>query len=416
MADRYDALIVGARAAGAATALLLARAGARVLVVERDAPGTDTLSTHALMRGGVMQLARWGLLDRVIAAGTPPVRDDALRLRRRADHGRDQAAPGDRRALQPAAHGARPDPRRRRHRSRRHRPLRRLVHGRAARRRRPGRRARSSAPPTAWRRSRAGIVIGADGRRSRVARAVAAPLRHAGVHAAASVYAYVAGIADRGNRWHYAPGAAAGVIPTNDGLHVVFASVPPARFRAPMRGDLAAGLARALAEVDAGLAAEVAAGRLASRPLAFAGEPGWLRAAHGPGWALVGDAGYFKDPITAHGLTDALRDAELLATAVLAGTRPGARRLRGDARRAVAALVPRHRRHRRPARRHGRAPGAAPRAARGDARRAGLARRRRPAGRRLTLRSKHAGAPGDIGAIPGGRTLPASKPNPGDAR
>ena len=53
MADRYDALIVGARAAGAATALLLARAGARVLVVERDAPGTDTLSTHALMRGGV---------------------------------------------------------------------------------------------------------------------------------------------------------------------------------------------------------------------------------------------------------------------------------------------------------------------------------------------------------------------------
>jgi flavin-dependent dehydrogenase len=166
---------------------------------------------------------------------------------------------------------------------------------------------------------RAGIVIGADGRRSRVARAVAAPVRHAGRYAAASVYAYVAGIEDRGNRWHYAPGAAAGAIPTNGGLHAVFAGVPAARFRAAMRGDLAAGLGRTLAEIDADLAAEVAGGRFASLPLAFAGEPGWLRAAHGPGWALVGDAGYFKDPITAHGLTDALRDAELLATAVLAG-------------------------------------------------------------------------------------------------
>src|SRR5690606_34546608 len=49
------------------------------------------------------------------------------------------------------------------------------------------------------------------------------------------------------------------------------------------------------------------------------GVPGYLRAAHGPGWALVGDAGYFKDPVVAHGLTDALRDAELLARAVIAG-------------------------------------------------------------------------------------------------
>ena len=68
-------MVVGARAAGAATALLLARAGLSVVVVDRDKPGADTLSTHALMRGGVVQLQRWGLLDEVIRAGTPAVRE-----------------------------------------------------------------------------------------------------------------------------------------------------------------------------------------------------------------------------------------------------------------------------------------------------------------------------------------------------
>ena len=56
----------------------------------------------------------------------------------------------------------------------------------------------------------------------------------------------------------------------------------------------------------------------------FVGRPGFLRRAHGPGWALVGDAGYFKDPITSHGITDALRDAELLATAIITAASGGA--------------------------------------------------------------------------------------------
>ena len=70
----WDAIVVGARVAGASTALLLARAGLRVLVVDRARRGSDTLSTHALMRGGVMHLKRWGLLDGVAATGAPPVR------------------------------------------------------------------------------------------------------------------------------------------------------------------------------------------------------------------------------------------------------------------------------------------------------------------------------------------------------
>src|SRR5947208_8325735 len=70
----YDVVAVGARCAGAATAMLLARDGLRVALLDRTAAGTDTLSTHAFMRAGVVQLHRWGLLDRVVAAGTPPVR------------------------------------------------------------------------------------------------------------------------------------------------------------------------------------------------------------------------------------------------------------------------------------------------------------------------------------------------------
>ena len=69
----YDALVVGARCAGAACAMLMARRGLRVLAVDRGAYGSDTLSTHALMRGGVLQLHRWGVLPSVAECGTPRV-------------------------------------------------------------------------------------------------------------------------------------------------------------------------------------------------------------------------------------------------------------------------------------------------------------------------------------------------------
>ena len=74
MTRNVDVVIVGARCAGAATAMLLARAGARVLVVDKGVYGTDTLSTHALMRGAVLQLHRWGILPAIIDAATPAVR------------------------------------------------------------------------------------------------------------------------------------------------------------------------------------------------------------------------------------------------------------------------------------------------------------------------------------------------------
>ncbi|MFL5258443.1 MAG: NAD(P)/FAD-dependent oxidoreductase, partial [Hyphomicrobiales bacterium] len=74
----YDAIVVGARCAGAATAILLARAGLRVLAVDRQPYGSDTLSTHALMRPAVMQLSRWGLLDDILNTGAPVVRSSTF--------------------------------------------------------------------------------------------------------------------------------------------------------------------------------------------------------------------------------------------------------------------------------------------------------------------------------------------------
>src|SRR6476646_5773590 len=94
--SRYDVLVVGARCAGAATAMLMARSGLRVLVIDRGRYASDTTSTHALMRGGVLQLHRWGLLPRIVAAGTPAVRvtafhygDDVVQVDIRPQHGVD---------------------------------------------------------------------------------------------------------------------------------------------------------------------------------------------------------------------------------------------------------------------------------------------------------------------------------------
>jgi flavin-dependent dehydrogenase len=150
------------------------------------------------------------------------------------------------------------------------------------------------------------------------------------------VYTYVEGLEADGNEWHYAPAAAAGLIPTNDGRTCVFAgraATPGGRERRGTSASPAATFERLLAQVSPVLARRIEAGRRVERYRLFAGRPGFFRRPHGPGWALVGDAGYFKDPITAHGISDALRDAELLARAIDADDLPGY----GTARDAVSA-------------------------------------------------------------------------------
>src|SRR5690606_26387776 len=105
-----------------------------------------------------------------------------------------------------------------------------------------------------------------------------------------------------------------GVIPTNDGQACIYASGPPEDIG---RGGMAA-LRDIVDRSEPGLAARLDAARAPDAVRTFTGWPGHVRRAWGRGWALVGDAGYFKDPISAHGLTDALRDAELLARRIAA--------------------------------------------------------------------------------------------------
>ena len=312
---RYDAIIVGARPAGAATAMLLARAGLRVLVVDKAQYGADTISTHALMRAGVLQLTRWGLLDRVIAAGTPPIRratfyvgSDRTTIPVRAADGVDALYAPRRTTLDPIiaaaaeASGA---------------ELRYGVTVKALHYDATGRiigitgHNHLGAPVSA----RAPLTVGADGMSSRVAHWAGAATDHAGTAASALYYGYWDDLATDGYEWYFRPGAGAGAIPTNDGHTCVYAST--ARDRLDTTLPAAAAFRQLLASAAPELAQRLAEATRIGPLRRFVGRPGHLRRAVGPGWALVGDAGYFKDPITPHGITDALRDAELLADAVI---------------------------------------------------------------------------------------------------
>src|SRR5262249_32115722 len=162
--------------------------------------------------------------------------------------------------------------------------------------------------------------IGADGMRSTMARMVEAPSYHQGKNVCGVAYGYWRGLENKGNRWYYRKGMGTGAIPTNHGDTLIFAATTPDRFHADIQGAMEAGHLRLLDDCSPGLAEEVRAGTRTERLRGFPGLPGYMRQSYGPGWALVGDAGYFKDPITAHGITDALRDAELVARAVAQGS------------------------------------------------------------------------------------------------
>ena len=309
----YDVVIVGARAAGAATAFLLARHGLGVLLVDRGHYGADTLSTHALMRGGVLQLSRWGLLDKIIAAGTPPVRrttfryaNDVVPINLKSSYGVDALYAPRRTVLDPilvdAAAGAGAD----------------VRFGHAVIDLERDRKAAVTGIVGRTRegqefRVKARIVVGADGFRSTIAERVGAPFERVGTSASAATYGYWSGLDTDGYEWNFRPDAASGAIPTNDGQVCVFASASRRRIG---RGGLDR-LTRIVAESSPDLAARLAAASPPSVLRTFGGQPGYVRRSWGRGWALVGDAGYFKDPLSAHGLTDALRDAELLASGLL---------------------------------------------------------------------------------------------------
>jgi 2-polyprenyl-6-methoxyphenol hydroxylase-like FAD-dependent oxidoreductase len=311
-------IVVGGRVAGASTALLLARVGARVALVERTAYGADTVSTHAFMRAGVLQLSRWGLLDQVVAAGTPPIRattfhysdGESVEVAIRPSHGVDALyAP-----RRPLIDGILVDAAAEAGAHIRHGTtetgLLRDDSGRVRGVRTQDRSGRTADLSAA-------ITVGADGIRSAVADQVAAPFLRHGRFSSATLYRYYTGVETTQYEWAYGANSAAGLIPTNDGLTCVFVSCTPARLRALRREGTEGAFDMLLARAAPGLTARVAAARPAGRMHGWAGHPGFLRLSRGAGWALVGDAGYFKDPLTTHGMTDAVRDAELLSDGIL---------------------------------------------------------------------------------------------------
>lgn len=317
---RYDAVVVGARAAGAATAMLLARRGLDVLAIDRSGYGTDTLSSHALMRGAVTQLERWDIAER-LRAETPAITTTNFRYGSdtfsldNTSEGTQSPLMAPRRTLldRSLVDASRSSGATVKH----HTKLRDLIQDSSGRV--TGVVIENDAGVITS--VDAGIVIGADGLNSTVARRLNVPITRSGVEASAYVLRYVEhlDLDDSSYHWLYGHEVGGGCVPTIDGQHIVFAAMPRSRFRGEIRSDVAAGFDRVLREIDTETADVVRSSTPAGPFRTFPGHVGQFRQAVGPGWALVGDAGYFKDPFAAHGISDAFRDAELLADAVLSG-------------------------------------------------------------------------------------------------
>ena len=310
--ESFDVVVVGARLAGAATAMLLARRGFRIALIDRSPVLADTMSTHAFMRAGVLQLHRWGLLDQVRAAGTPPVRltrftyaDTDISVQIEPQYGVDALYAPRRtivdRILVEAAAEAGADVR--------------FGHSVTHLERAPWGRISGVSGVRSDGRSftvSARFVVGADGIGSTVARLVSAPVERRATYATATTYGYWTGARVEGYEWIFQPDAAAGVVSTNNDQVCVFANATPQRI-----GHGGVHLIESMIGASAPLLAErLRAAAPPSSTRLFRSPAGFMRRAWGDGWALVGDAGYFKDPITAHGMSDALRDAEFLTRAL----------------------------------------------------------------------------------------------------
>jgi len=309
----YDAIVVGARCAGSPTAMLLARKGYRVLLVDRATFPSDTISTHVVHPMAAAALERWGLLERLVATGAPPIDTYAF------DFGpfTIEGAPGtgafpvgycprrtvlDKLLLDAAAEAGA--------------EIREgftvdevlVDDGRVV-----GIRGSGKSRETVSQYGR--VVIGAEGRNSIVAQTARAERYNERPPLLAIYYAYWSGLPMRGRFETYIrPQRGFAAADTNDGLTVIVGGFPLAEFQDGIKRDIEGNFDK-LIELAPDFAARV---RGARRETRFSGAvtPNFFCKPFGPGWALVGDAGYLKDPITAQGILDAFRDAERCASAV----------------------------------------------------------------------------------------------------
>jgi len=336
----YDVIVVGTRVAGAATAMLLARRGLRVLAVDRASFPSDTLSTHQLQVPGVARLQRWGLLDEIVTAGTPATRHATFHSAGVAIRGRMPNVEGVDALYSPR------------------RTLLDHVLVRAAERAGAELRSRfvvnqllfdgdrvagiaGRSKGGAAIEERAPLVIGADGKNSLVASAVRASTRLERASMTAPSYTYWEGVDLAGGEVHAFGGVAAGAWPTKDGLTMTSVAPPPAGLSSSPDQRLASTLK--MLDRCGELGERVRAGRQAERLRSTTDVPNRIRQAMGAGWVLVGDARAVIDPISAQGMTQALRDAELVSDTIVAGlggSRPLEHALVSYERRRNAELMP----------------------------------------------------------------------------
>jgi 2-polyprenyl-6-methoxyphenol hydroxylase-like FAD-dependent oxidoreductase len=308
MSETFDVIVVGARCAGAPLATMLARAGLRVCVVDKDRFPSDTLSTHVIQPTGLQVLERIGVLDGLLKIAPPMVRgrmvfdddvaviDDIIAIsgapvlsvrRVTLDEILVSAAAeaGAEVRTQTAVTG--------------------LVMERG----------RVAGVTTAAGKLRAPLVVGADGTRSAVAKMVRAKEYHPTPNGRVFMWAYYEGDPTNGEVWIGKIGDHAYLVtPTDNGLCLV-AACPSIDRRNEVRADreavYEAGV-RGWPELHARVAGTSRGGPIHT----MANMHGYFRASAGPGWALVGDAGHFKDPTPGQGIADALRQSEELAAAI----------------------------------------------------------------------------------------------------
>jgi len=319
----YDAIVIGARCAGAVTAMLLARDGHRVLLLDRGVIPSDVHRGHFIHRHGPKRLADWGLLERVVGTNSPPITTHLTDFGDFPLIGRDIRL-GD------VAWGYAP---------RRRQLDQVLVEGavEAGAEFRPnflvesclwdadrvtGVRGRDHGQPTNST-EKALITIGADGRNSTLARAVGAPSYEETPTLTCWYFSYWSGVPTEGFEWYLRKNRVIFSFLTNDNLFAIFIGWPIDEFGL-VKADIEGQFMRVVDQIP-GFAERVRSGSREERFYGAADLPNYLRRPFGPGWALVGDAGCHKDPMMAHGICDAFRDADLLTTAIhedLAGQCP----------------------------------------------------------------------------------------------
>ena len=318
----YDVIVVGARCAGATSAMLLARRGYRVLCVDRASFPKDTVSTHLLRQGGVARLRDWGLLDALKATNCAPINNITMSYADATFSGFSDPIDGIEEVYAP-----------------RRTVLDKLLQDAA---RSAGVEIREGITVTDLVRDgdvvtgivghdeqdrplveHARLVIGADGRASTVAELVGAEQYNVEPAHSFTVYTYWTGV-EMQNRLHIRDRQAVGGWPTNDGKTLMFVVQLVDRFT-EFRTDVEGNFLRAFKETAPDLAELLDSGERDERITVARTPDNFYRVSHGDGWALVGDAGYHKDPFTGLGISDAFAYADLLAERAhegLSGARP----------------------------------------------------------------------------------------------